>query len=133
MLPATNEPGVARAQPNVEPRRDQPQQGTRGTKMGFCQGSTRRDTDDKQEQNVNRGWTQMNVDEERKNRRDKLTMAARLRRETTLWLKAITARVGLGRSEERKCSAARMDATKPIRVKNEPFYGLTPFSAFSRP
>ena len=64
----------------------------------------------------------------RKSEPGKLTMAARLWRETTLWLKAIAAGDGLGTSEERKCSAARMDETKPIRIKNEPFYGLTPFS-----
>jgi len=34
---------------------------------------------------------------------------------------------GVGASEELKCPDARMDATEPMRVKNEPFCGLTLF------
>ena len=68
------------------------------------------------------GWTEKDLAQRRKGDPEKLGLAARLRRETTLTLKAIAARVGLGTS---KSANARLhqwmrQSTKPGPKRRKP-------------
>ena len=61
------------------------------------------------------GWKEADLKSRRKNDPDKLEMAARLRRETTLTIKAIAARVSLGTSK-----AANAKLHRHMQKRSEP-------------
>ena len=63
------------------------------------------------------GWTEMDLMVRRKSDPDKLAIAARLRGETTLSLKAITHRVGWGTSKGAHATLPRWMQEKGQRAK----------------
>ncbi len=65
-----------------------------------------------------RGWQEADLERRRKNDPDKLEMAARLRRETTLSVKDIAARVHLGTSK-----GANANLHKHMRRSSKPGEG----------
>jgi hypothetical protein len=82
------------------------------------------------------GWKETDLASRPKTDPAKLALAARLRKETTLSIKAIAARAHLGTSKSAKRTVARMDeagctsgvSENPTRnmKENEPCYWLTP-------
>ena len=61
------------------------------------------------------GWTEKNLATRRKNDPGKLGLTARVRRKTTLSLKALAGAVALGQLQEHERAAARMDARQHQR------------------
>jgi hypothetical protein len=85
------------------------------------------------------GWTEQELATRRKSDPQKLTLAARLKKETTLSLKQIAPRLSLGTSKSASATLHRfMRPTAPgrpsphlkarpaFKMKTEPIYGLTP-------
>ena len=66
------------------------------------------------------GWTEADLQRQRKNAPDKLAMAARLRRETTLPVKWIAARVQLGTSKGANRNLHEWMKNHPVSAVNLP-------------
>jgi hypothetical protein len=67
------------------------------------------------------GWTDQDLPARRKSDPEKLALAARLRKETTLSLKQIAARVSLGTSKSANASLHRwMQSNPPVASRREP-------------
>jgi DNA invertase Pin-like site-specific DNA recombinase len=66
-----------------------------------------------------RGWDEKQLARRRKNDPEKLEVAARLRRETTLSIKAIAARVGLGTSKSANAKLHRHMNGSPAPVPTQ--------------
>jgi hypothetical protein len=103
-------------------------------------GELRRETDQAKcerivaEELARLGWKESDLGSRRKSDPSKLALATRLRRETTLPIKSIAARVQLGTSKSANARLHRtMRAKAPVDIhqawgmKTAPCYGLTPF------